>query len=99
MKTLVIKKIVSGTATNIEAFPLYLEMKSCAEKSDPMTLSFKDVEFTSSSFLNSSIGAFIDYFGFENFSKGIKFTDCTPEVASFIKGYVKKYCSLSISKK
>lgn len=95
MKTLILKDIVHGTSTNSEAYVLYLEMQNVVEdKNQSITLSFSEIAYVSSSFLNSSLGEFIDKFGFDFFAKRIKFTDCKPELAKQIKDYVVKYKSL-----
>lgn len=94
MKTLIVNNISNGTSTNSEAFSLYLELQKTARDNNSIILSFTNITFVSSSFLNSSIGQFIDEFGFNYFSKHIKFADCTPELAKRIKDYVVKYKSL-----
>jgi|SRR6218665_1150480 len=95
MKTLVLKDIVHGTSTNSEAYNLYLEMQNgVGDKNQSITLSFAGIAYVSSSFLNSSLGEFIDKYGFDFFAKHMKFTDCKPELAKQIKDYVIKYKSL-----
>lgn len=90
MKTLVIKTLVMGTATNVEATPLFLEMKKCTDSNTPITLSFVGVDYVSSSFLNSSVGEFIELFGYNYFAENVKFTGCNHDLASMIKTYVVK---------
>ena len=90
MKTLVIKNLVLGTSTNVEAIPLFLEMKKCTEDNTSITLSFNGVDYVSSSFLNSSIGEFIEIYGFKYFASNVKFTDCNTDLANMIKSYVTK---------
>lgn len=94
MNTLVIKKLVTGTSTNSEAVALYVEMKKRADLGDCFTLSFARVDYVSSSFLNSSIGEFIETYGFDTFAKNVKFTDCNKDLASMIKSYVTKFKTL-----
>lgn len=95
MKTIIIKDIVKGTSTNSEALPLFLEMNNVVVTSnESVVLSFNNIEFVSSSFLNSSIGQFIEKYGFDRFSKNVKFADCKTDIAARIKDYVLKYKSL-----
>lgn len=94
MKTLVIKKLVTGTSTNSEAVALYVEMKKSADLNDSIILSFAGIDYVSSSFLNSSVGEFIETYGFDVFVKNIKFTDCNKDLATMIKSYVTKFKTL-----
>lgn len=94
MKTLVIKNLVTGTSTNTEAVALYVEMKKSADLGDCFTLSFAGIDYVSSSFLNSSVGEFIETYGFDMFVKNVKFTDCNKDLASMIKSYVTKFKTL-----
>ncbi len=94
MKTLVIKNVVTGTSTNAEAIALYIEMKNSVDLGDTITLSFAGIDYVSSSFLNSSIGEFIETYGFDAFVKNIKFTDCNNDLATMIKSYVTKFKTL-----
>lgn len=94
MKTLVIKNLVTGTSTNTEAVALYVEMKKSADLGDCFTLSFAGIDYVSSSFLNSSVGEFIETYGFDMFVKNVKFTDCNKDLASMIKSYITKFKTL-----
>lgn len=94
MKTLVIKNLVTGTSTNAEAFSLFLGMKNCAELGSSFTLDFTGVDYVSSSFLNSSIGEFIETYGFNTFASNVKFSGCNKDLAALIKSYVAKFKSL-----
>jgi hypothetical protein len=95
MKTLVIKDLVKGTSTNSEALPLFMKMDDAVSVAkETVVLSFNSIEFVSSSFLNSSIGQFIEKHGFDLFSKTVKFADCKTDIAARIKDYVLKYKSL-----
>lgn len=94
MKTLVIKNLVTGTSTNAEAFSLFLDMKNCAAADNSFTLDFTGIDYVSSSFLNSSIGEFIETYGFNTFASKVKFSSCNKDLATMIKGYVAKYKTL-----
>ena len=94
MIILVIKNLVTGTSTNTEAVALYVEMKKSADLGDCFTLSFAGIDYVSSSFLNSSVGEFIETYGFDMFAKNVKFTDCNKDLASMIKSYVTKIKTL-----
>ena len=94
MKTLIVNNLVLGTSTNTEATPLFIAMKNSVDTGAIISLSFKDVAYVSSSFLNSSIGEFIDVYGFDFFKNNVKFANCNSDLATLIKGYVTKYKSL-----
>jgi hypothetical protein len=94
MKTLVIKNLVTGTSTNSEAIALFIEMKKSADIKDSFILSFAGIDYVSSSFLNSSVGEFIETYGVETFVKSIKFADCNKDLATMIKSYVTKFKTL-----
>lgn len=94
MKKLVLKDIVRGTSTNLEAETLFSEINKSISKGETVSLSFTNITHVSSSFLNSSIGEIIDKFGFDYFVGHVKFTDCKANMAVRIKDYVLKYKTL-----
>ena len=67
---LIINSIVSDTFTNASGYKLFTVLKTELDKSeDVIFLSFEGVTSTSSSFLNSSIGAIIESYGFDVLKK------------------------------
>jgi hypothetical protein len=85
---LTIKNIVTDTYTNSAGYSLYQELKKYIAARKPVTLSFKGVSSTSSSFLNSSFGSLIEEFGLPAFTSFIKPVDITASEAEIIRKYV-----------
>lgn len=62
---ILIKDIVKDTFTNASGYNLYLEIvKQLDKTNENILLSFEGISITSSSFLNSSIGAIVEERGF-----------------------------------
>jgi hypothetical protein len=66
---IVIKDIVHDTYTNASGYALYLAIKENLSSSKSFDLSFEGISVTSSSFLNSSIGAIIEEKGVDVLKK------------------------------
>ena len=84
-----IKDITEGTASNASGFSVYTVMKNSLTSDNKITLSFDGVNSMSSSFLNSSVGAFIDDYGFDAFKKNVSIINYTPSTLNMIKSYLK----------
>ena len=83
-----IKNITSGTITNADALPLKLEMDKALKQDNSVVLSFKGIELTSTSFLNSSLGEMVEQHGFEALKGRFSLAHITPELKSFITKYL-----------
>jgi len=85
---LTIKEIVTDTYTNFSGYSLYQELKVYLAAKKPVTLSFKGVFSTSSSFLNSSFGSLIEEFGLPVFISFVKPVDISAGEAEIIRKYI-----------
>lgn len=92
-----ITSIVSGTTTNAHGLSLFLELKSYYEKGEKLVVSLENCPVLSSSFLNSSIGSFIDEYGMDELKKTISFVNYTSSQIEYIKTYVSQYLELTMS--
>lgn len=81
-------KIVSGTSTNAEAIPLFHEMDKVIAQGKIIVLSLKDCRSFSSSFLNSSVGALFEKYGFDALKGRLSLRDYTPSIAEAFKRYL-----------
>ncbi len=86
-KTIHILEVVGDFVTNASGFALYTTLKKALENNDLIHLSFKGISGTSSSFLNSSIGALVDENGISVLQK-IKPTDVSNVQAAVLKKYI-----------
>ena len=90
-----VKSLCKATSTNNDAVPLFMAL--CENSaSDKNEIDFKDIDFVSSSFLNSSIGLFIENYGLDTFKSTMKCTNCSPAVAKMIRKYVKNSESFAV---
>ena len=96
---LIIKDIVHDTFTNAAGFVLFTALKLELDKSaEVLPLSFAGVTSTSSSFLNSSIGAIADDYGLD-ILKRIKPMHVGATQSEILKKYIFKLKIQSSSRK
>ena len=90
-----IKDIVQDTYTNASGYVLYLALVNELENStNVVSLSFEGVSSTSSSFLNSSLGAIIDERSI-NILKRIKPINVAATQAEILKKYIQSASKLA----
>lgn len=94
MDTLILRNIVMNTSSNEQGFVLFQYLKK-AVNSDTKIILNVDPELTlSSSFLNSSLGAFLDEYGLEKFKKHVKFKGSQSQflrLSKYLTSYEKIY--------
>jgi len=73
MKTLNLKELVTNSSSVKEGSILFNHLKEAYLREEVILLEVDTELSLSSSFLNASIGAFFDDYGFENFKKTVKF--------------------------
>lgn len=83
--------IVSGTTTNTDALPFFYEMEKSFSNGEKLIVSLDNSSTMSSSFLNSSIGEFIDKYGLDGLQKTLSFVNYTSSQIDYIKKYVDYY--------
>ena len=87
MDKIKINDIVSDLSTNASGFSLYCILKTYFENNTPVEVSFSGCSAMSTSFFNSSFGAFIEDFGFDTFKRIIKIVEIQKSQAIILKRY------------
>ncbi len=93
MNTIVLKNLVSNTSSNSQGFVLFNELKKY--KQDVVILEISNDLTLSSSFLNSSIGEYLDTFGLTEFKQNIKFKGSRNQylrISKYLEDYSRLYC-------
>ncbi|WP_194766897.1 STAS-like domain-containing protein [Tamlana sp. I1] len=73
MKTLILKNIVRNSSSNEEGEILFNALQRAYLNGEQLLLYVDSNLSMSSSFLNTSIGVFLDKYGFSNFKETVKF--------------------------
>ncbi len=90
MKTLVLKNIVKNSSSNEEGMILFDYLKKTYLSNDSFVLQIDSDLSLSSSFLNSSIGLFLDKYGYENLKKMMKIKGSKTQFLRILN-YINKY--------
>ena len=93
MITLILKDLVNDSSSNDQGMLLFEHLKNAFLKKETLILDVDSDLSMSSSFLNSSIGFFLDKYGLENFKSTVKFKGSKNQFQR-IASYIKKYSSL-----
>lgn len=93
MKTLVLKNIVTDSSSNEQGMVLFKSLQNAFLNSDSLILDVDSNMSMSSSFLNSSIGLFLDKYGLNSFKKTVKFRGSKNQFSRLLD-YINKYSSL-----
>jgi len=96
MKILILKDLLDNTSSVDQGLLLFLELKKSYEKSEEVILEVDKNLLLSSSFLNSSIGAFLDDYGLISFRKTVKFKGSKNQF-NRLKKYIDSYASLYLA--
>lgn len=94
MKTLILKNIVKNSSSNTEGMVLFNVLQEAHLKGEQLILHVDSDLSMSSSFLNTSFGVFMDYYGVLNFKKTVKFKGSKNQflrLSSYIQKYNKLY--------
>ena len=94
MRVLVLDNLFDNTSSVEQGMILYFELKKSFEKKEQILLDVGSNLLMSSSFLNTSIGAFLDDFGIEEFKKTVKFKGSKSQferIGKYIKSYQNLY--------
>ncbi len=93
MKTIVLKDLVNNTSSNSEGLVLYDYLQRAVIEKELLLLYVDNDLSLSSSFLNTSIGLFLDNYGIKTLKNTIKFKGSKNQYLRFID-YIQKYNSL-----
>lgn len=96
MDTLVLKELVKNTGSNAEGEVLYSHLEKYLLEKSCVILHVSENESLSSSFLNSSIGYFIEKHGMEKFRKTVKFKGTKTQFER-LKNYIERYTKQFVS--
>lgn len=86
--------IVSGTSTNADALPLLLALEENYHKERVLRLSLRGSSPFSSSFLNSSLGTFMDSYGVDALKRTLVFSEYKESQKKMLVEYIKNYHTL-----
>ena len=90
METLILKNIVTDTGSNQQGEQVFSFLKDAYLNNKPLILEVDSDLTLSSSFLNSSIGLFLEQFGLVNFKKTIQFKGNKNQFDRLVS-YINKY--------
>ena len=96
MKTLILRDIVKNSSSVDEGFVLFNHLKSAYLSNQTVILQVDSDLSLSSSFLNSSVGEFLDTYGFSNFRKTLKFKGSKTQFERLNK-YIQEYRDLYLA--
>lgn len=90
MKTLILKSLVKNSSSNEQGMILFNSLENAYLSQDSLILDVDSELTLSSSFLNSSIGQFLDKYGLNNFKQTVRFKGSKNQF-SRLSEYIKKY--------
>lgn len=93
MKTLILKNIVKNSSSNEQGMILFNSLQNAYLSKDSLILYVDSDLSMSSSFLNSSIGLFLDKYGLNSFKETVKFKGSKNQYLR-LADYIAKYSSL-----
>lgn len=93
MKTLILKNIVKNSSSNEQGMILFDSLQNAFLSKDSLILYVDSDLSMSSSFLNTSIGQFLDKYGLNSFKQTVKFKGSKNQF-SRLSDYINKYSGL-----
>ena len=96
MKTLILKDIVNNSGSNIEGATLFNYLQQAFLNREALLLQIDSDLSLSSSFLNSSIGEFLDNYGLSSFKQTVKFKGSKKQYLR-LADYIQKYQELYLA--
>ena len=93
MKTLILKDIVKNSSSNEQGMVLFESLQNAYLSKDSLILYVYADLSMSSSFLNSSIGLFLDKYGLNSFKQTVKFKGSKNQFTR-MADYISKYSAL-----
>lgn len=92
MNTLILKDLVKDSSSNEQGTVLFESLKVAYLSGTTVVLQVDDLAM-SSSFLNTSIGQFLENYGFDSFRKTVKFKGSKSQFLR-LSNYIEKYKNL-----
>ncbi|MFD0993777.1 hypothetical protein [Tenacibaculum geojense] len=96
MKTLVLKNIVRNSSSNKEGLVLFDALQKAYLNEEQLLLYVDSDLSMSSSFLNTSIGSFLDKYGYINFKETVRFKGSKNQFLR-LKSYINSYKDLYLA--
>lgn len=96
MKTLILKNIVKNSSSNEQGAVLFDSLQEAYLNKVSIILQIDSDSSLSSSFLNSSIGMFLDKYGLSNFKETVRFKGSKNQF-SRLSDYITKYNNLYLA--
>lgn len=96
MKTLILKDLVKGTSSNEQGLVLFESLKNAYLSNTSLILQVDSDLPISSSFLNTSIGLFLETYGLDSFKKTVKFKGSKSQFTR-LANYIDKYKNLYLA--
>ena len=93
MKTLILKDIVKDSSSNEQGMILFDSLQNAYLSKNSLILQVDSDLLMSSSFLNTSIGQFLDKYGLNSFKQTVKFKGSKNQFSRLLD-YINKYSSL-----
>lgn len=93
MKTLILKNIVKNSSSNEQGVILFNSLEDAYLSNSQLILEVDSELAMSSSFLNTSIGLFLDKYGLSNFKETVKFKGSKNQF-SRLSDYISTYNNL-----
>lgn len=93
MKTLILKNIVKNSSSNEQGMILFDSLQEAYLSKNSLILYVDSDLSMSSSFLNTSIGQFLDKYGLNGFKQTVKFKGSKNQFSRLVD-YINKYSSL-----
>ncbi|MBU6324214.1 MAG: DUF4325 domain-containing protein [Bacteroidetes bacterium] len=88
MHLLKVYELTHTCTTNADAVALDVAVRKLLHAGESVKLDFHGITGMTTSFLNSSFGAWVEDFGFEALKGRIVLTNYTPFIAKFIRTYM-----------
>lgn len=96
MKTLILKDIVQNSSSNNQGAVLFDYLNNAFVNGESLILEVSSDLSMSSSFLNTSIGCFLDKYGIMSFKKTVKFKGSKNQF-SRLSHYIKSYSEIYLA--
>ncbi|MGG8495928.1 hypothetical protein ACQY1Q_05905 [Tenacibaculum sp. TC6] len=93
MNTIVLRLLVTNSSTNEQGFILFDALQQAQNNDEPVILHIDSDLPMSSSFLNTSIGKFLDTYGIIRFKEIVKFKGSKSQFLK-LTDYIQKYKEL-----
>ncbi|CAM1361970.1 conserved protein of unknown function [Tenacibaculum soleae] len=96
MKTLILKDLVQDSSSNNQGAVLFNYLNDAFINEESLVLEVDSDLSMSSSFLNTSIGCFLDKYGINSFKKTVKFKGSKNQF-SRLSHYIKSYSEIYLA--